>query len=136
MRRQLDPLDTLARSSLARDEEYDQILDDDFARASHDEETDLTFFPLAHSSYVIPYPFKGDSSLKYTQALDQTITPAELRITESLPLLDLSNRMDVLTALLTYYDYFLACLLCTELIIVTTKPVLVSQAENPPLSLA
>nr|GEY07816.1 hypothetical protein [Tanacetum cinerariifolium] len=103
MRRQLDPLDTLARSSLARDEEYDQILDDDFARASHDEETDLTFFPLAHSSYVIPYPFKGDSSLKYTQALDQTITPAELRITESLPLLDLSNQMDVLTALLTYY---------------------------------
>ncbi|GJS27751.1 hypothetical protein Tco_0488371 [Tanacetum coccineum] len=34
MRRQLDLLDTLARSALAHDEEYDQIPDDDFASAS------------------------------------------------------------------------------------------------------
>ncbi|GJS17355.1 putative reverse transcriptase domain-containing protein [Tanacetum coccineum] len=37
------------------------------------------------------------------------------------------------TALLSS-DYFLACLSCIELIAVTIKPVLDSQAENPPLS--
>ncbi|GJY81121.1 hypothetical protein Tco_0493872 [Tanacetum coccineum] len=39
--------DTLARSSLSRDEEYDQIHDDDFASASRGEEINLIFFPLA-----------------------------------------------------------------------------------------
>ncbi|GKC81413.1 hypothetical protein Tco_1137130 [Tanacetum coccineum] len=66
-RRCLDPLDTLARSALSHDAKYDQILEDDFATSSGGEEIDLTFFPLAPGPYVIPYPFKGDSSPLYTK---------------------------------------------------------------------
>ncbi|GJS80532.1 hypothetical protein Tco_0730413 [Tanacetum coccineum] len=56
MRRQLDPLDSLARSALARDVEYDQIPDDDFGTATRSEEIDLTLFPLAPGRYHMPYP--------------------------------------------------------------------------------
>ncbi|GKE60169.1 hypothetical protein Tco_1510536 [Tanacetum coccineum] len=83
---------------------YDQIPEDDFATASCGEEIDLTLFPLAPDPYIMHYPFEGDSSLEYTQqqrALDRTITPAELKKTESLLLLELLNRMSVLTTLLT-----------------------------------
>ncbi|GJX19352.1 reverse transcriptase domain-containing protein [Tanacetum coccineum] len=123
----LDPLDTLARSTLARDSEYDQIPEDDFATASRGEEIDLTFFPLSPGPYVIPYSFDGESYPPFTKqqwdgphlpennilcketfrdpnvfrkALDHTITPVELRRTESLLPLDLLNRVNVLSALL------------------------------------
>ncbi|GJW68754.1 hypothetical protein Tco_0123178 [Tanacetum coccineum] len=108
MRRQLDPLDSLARSALARDAEYDQIPDDDFSTATLGEEIDLTLFPLAPGPYHTPYPYEGVSSPLYTKeekALDQTITPAELRRTESLLPLELSNHVNILSALLVSHDY-------------------------------
>ncbi|GJZ30906.1 hypothetical protein Tco_0575953 [Tanacetum coccineum] len=94
------------------------------------EEVDLTLFPLAPGPYVMPYPFEGDSSPEYTQqqwdgphalednvscneifkdpdvcrrALDWTITLVELKRTESLLSSELSNWMNVLTALLASY---------------------------------
>ncbi|GKA92750.1 hypothetical protein Tco_0814675 [Tanacetum coccineum] len=88
VRRCLDPLDTLARSALARDSEYDQIPEDDFATASRGKEIDLTLFPLA------PGPYEG---------LDHTITHAELRRTESLLPLELVNSVSVLSALLVLH---------------------------------
>ncbi|GJZ16651.1 hypothetical protein Tco_0552774 [Tanacetum coccineum] len=115
---QMDPLDCLARSALVRDAEYDQILDDDFGTATRGEYIDLTLFPLSPGSYHMPYPYEGVSSPLYTReewngphapkriilckdifkdpnvckkALDRTITPAELRRTESLLPLELSN---------------------------------------------
>nr|GEU72472.1 hypothetical protein [Tanacetum cinerariifolium] len=130
-RRCLDPLDTLTRSALFRYAEYDQIPEDDFATASRGEEIDLTSFPLAPGPYVIPYPFESDSSPLYTKqqwdgshlpksnilckeifkdpdvcrrALDRTITHAELRKTESLLPLELSNRFNVLNALLVLME--------------------------------
>ncbi|GJR04250.1 hypothetical protein Tco_0527234 [Tanacetum coccineum] len=116
--------------ALSRYQEYDDSPEDDFAAASLGKEIDLTLFPLASSPYVMPYPFfdgEGSSSLEYTrQAWDgpyapednilckeifkdpdvcrkvfyQTITPAELKRTESLLSLQLSNQISVLTALL------------------------------------
>ncbi|GJZ02067.1 hypothetical protein Tco_0520028 [Tanacetum coccineum] len=71
----MDPLDFLARSALARDAEYDQILNDDFGTAT-----------------------RG-------KALDQTITSAEFRRTESLLPLELSNRVNVLSVLLVSHGY-------------------------------
>ncbi|GKC56654.1 hypothetical protein Tco_1084252 [Tanacetum coccineum] len=80
----------------------------------------------------MPYPYEGVSSPLYTReewngphapersilckdifkdpdvcrkALDQTITPAELRRTESLLPLELSNRVNVLSALLVSHGY-------------------------------
>ncbi|GJW36856.1 hypothetical protein Tco_0059776, partial [Tanacetum coccineum] len=88
MRHQLDPLDTLACSALPRDKEYDNIPNDGFA-ASRSEEINLTLFPLAPGS----------------RDLDQTITVAELRRTESLLLLELSNRFNVLSALLVSHGF-------------------------------
>ncbi|GJW34359.1 hypothetical protein Tco_0054391 [Tanacetum coccineum] len=108
-------------------EEYDEILEDDFATASRGEEIDLTFFPLAPGPYVIPYLFEGDSSPLYTKqkwdgpylpennilckdifrdpdvcrkALDRTVTLAELRMTESLLPLELSNCFNVLSTIM------------------------------------
>ncbi|GJX48985.1 hypothetical protein Tco_0275830 [Tanacetum coccineum] len=92
MRRRMDPLDCLACSTLARDAEYDQILDDDFGIATRGEEIDLTLFPLTPSPYHMPYPYEGLSSP--LKALDRTITPAKLRRTESLLPLELSNRVN------------------------------------------
>ncbi|GJS82965.1 hypothetical protein Tco_0749506 [Tanacetum coccineum] len=127
VRRFLDPLDTLARTALAHDSEYDQIPEDDFALSSCGDEIDLTLFPLALGPYVIPYPFDGNPSPPYSRqhldglhaskdnilakeifndpdvcrsALDCTITPAKLRRTESLLPLELVNRVNVLSALL------------------------------------
>ncbi|GJX01525.1 hypothetical protein Tco_0185438 [Tanacetum coccineum] len=127
MRRQLDPLDSLAYSALARDAEYDQILDNDFGTATRGEEIDLTLFPLAPGPYHMPNPYEGVSSPLHTKeewdmpyalesnilckdifkdpyvcrkALDQTITPVELKRTKSLIPLELSNRVNVLSALL------------------------------------
>ncbi|GKB50014.1 hypothetical protein Tco_0900767 [Tanacetum coccineum] len=98
VRRQMDPLDCLACSALGCDAEYDQIpnddFDDDFGTATRGEEIDLTLFPLAPGPYHMPYPYEGISSPLYTKeekALDRTITPAELRRTESLLPLELSN---------------------------------------------
>ncbi|GJV56740.1 hypothetical protein Tco_1457745 [Tanacetum coccineum] len=130
--RQVYLLDILARSALARDVEYDQILEDDFGSATHSEEINLTLFPLAPGSYHVPYPYEGVSSPLYTKkewdrpyisecnilckdifkdpdvrrkALDRTITPAELRRTKSLLPLELSNRVNVLSALLVSPGY-------------------------------
>ncbi|GJV72169.1 hypothetical protein Tco_1492164 [Tanacetum coccineum] len=103
MRRQMDPLDCLARSALAHDAEYDHIPDDDCGTATRGEEIDLTLFPLALGPYHMPYQYEGVSSP--LKALDQTITPAELRRTESLLPLELSNRVNVLSALLVSHGY-------------------------------
>ncbi|GJZ47851.1 hypothetical protein Tco_0601683 [Tanacetum coccineum] len=132
MRRQLDPLDSLARSALARDAKYDQIPDDDVGTATLGEEIDLTLFPLAPGPYHMPYPYEGvfsplynkqewdgphvsESNIScvdifkdpdvYRKALDRTITPAELRRTESLLPLELSNRVNDLSALLVSHGY-------------------------------
>ncbi|GJS83314.1 hypothetical protein Tco_0749855 [Tanacetum coccineum] len=128
MRRQMDQLDCLARSALARDAEYDQILDDDFGTATRGEEIDLTIFPLAPGPYHMPYPHEGVSSPLYTReewnrphapecnvlckdifkdpdvcrkALDRTITP------ESLLPLEFSNHVNVLSALWVSHCYVL-----------------------------
>ncbi|GKG09078.1 hypothetical protein Tco_0334910, partial [Tanacetum coccineum] len=62
MRRQLNLLDSLARSALACDAEYDQISVDDFGTATRGEEIDLTLFPPALGLYHMPYPYEGVSS--------------------------------------------------------------------------
>nr|GEV96387.1 hypothetical protein [Tanacetum cinerariifolium] len=132
MRCQMDPLDCLAWSALARDAEYDQIPDDDFGTATRGEEIELTLFPLAPGPYHMPYPYKGVSYPLYTReewngryasesnilykdifkdpnvcrkALDRTITSDELRRTESLLPLELSNRVNILSALLVSHGY-------------------------------
>ncbi|GJT25583.1 hypothetical protein Tco_0895520 [Tanacetum coccineum] len=108
MLRQLDLLDSLARSALDRVAEYDQILNDDFCTATRGEEINLTLFPLAPGPYHMPYPYQGVSYPLYTReekALDQTITPAELRRTKFLLPLELSNRGNVLSALLVSHGY-------------------------------
>ncbi|GJW46548.1 hypothetical protein Tco_0078194 [Tanacetum coccineum] len=123
----MDPLDALARSALSRDAEYDEIPKDDFGTATRSEEIELTMFPLAPGPYHMSYPYEGVSSPLYTKeewdgshapesnilckdifkdpdvcrkALDRTIILAELRRTESLLPLELSNRVNVLSALL------------------------------------
>ncbi|GJX62493.1 hypothetical protein Tco_0295393 [Tanacetum coccineum] len=132
MRRQMDSLDYLARSALVSDAEYDQISDDDFGTTTHGEEIDLMLFPLAPGPYHMPYPYEGVSSSMYTReewngrhapesnilckdifkdpdvcrkALDKTITPAKLRRTESLLPLELTNHVNVLSALLVSHGY-------------------------------
>ncbi|GJR03618.1 hypothetical protein Tco_0526602 [Tanacetum coccineum] len=132
VRRQMNPLDSLAHSALARDAEYDQIPEDDFGTVTRSEEIELTLFPLAPGPYHMPYPYEGVSSPLYTKeewggphapesnilckdifkdldvcrkALDQTITPAELRRAESLLPLEMSNRVNVLSALLVSHGY-------------------------------
>ncbi|GKE86374.1 hypothetical protein Tco_1560116, partial [Tanacetum coccineum] len=103
MQRQIDPLDCLDRSALVRDAEYDQIPDDDFGIATRVEEIDLTLFPLAHGPITCLTHMKDLEVCK--KALDQTITPAELRRIESLLPLELSNRMNVISALLVSHGY-------------------------------
>nr|GEV26376.1 ribonuclease H-like domain-containing protein [Tanacetum cinerariifolium] len=73
---------SLGGSALARDAEYDQIPDDDFDTATCGEEINLTL-----------------------KALDRTITPAKLRRTKYLLPLELSNRVNVLSALLVSHGY-------------------------------
>ncbi|GJR55613.1 hypothetical protein Tco_1406134 [Tanacetum coccineum] len=127
MRCQMDLLDALARNALSRDAEYDEIPKDDFGTATRSEEIELTLFPLAPGPYQMPYLYDDMSYPLYTKeewdeshalesnilcrdifkdpnvcrkALDLTITPAELKKTESLLRLELSNRVNVLSALL------------------------------------
>ncbi|GJT40753.1 hypothetical protein Tco_0940618 [Tanacetum coccineum] len=96
MRRQMNPLDALVRSALSRDAEYDEIPKDDFDTATRSEEIELTLFLLAPGPYHMSYPYEDVCR----KALDRTITPAELRRTESLLPLELSNRVNILSALL------------------------------------
>ncbi|GKF42407.1 hypothetical protein Tco_0125749, partial [Tanacetum coccineum] len=56
LRRQVDLLDFLAHSALARDVEYDQILEDDFGTATRAKEIDLTLFTLTPGPYQMSYP--------------------------------------------------------------------------------
>ncbi|GKG03447.1 hypothetical protein Tco_0311083, partial [Tanacetum coccineum] len=67
MLRQMDLLDCLARSALARDAEYDKILDDDFGTATSGEEIYLTPFPLALGPCHMPYLYEGVCSPLYTR---------------------------------------------------------------------
>nr|GEW29227.1 hypothetical protein [Tanacetum cinerariifolium] len=108
MQRQMDPLDCLTRSALARDAEYDKILGSDFGTVTRGEEIDLTRFPLALGPYHMPYLYESVSSpLNTKEEWDgpHTITPADLRRTESLLPLELSNRVNVLSALLVSHGY-------------------------------
>ncbi|GKA02475.1 hypothetical protein Tco_0675140 [Tanacetum coccineum] len=90
-------------SALARDAEYDQIPDDDFGTATHGEEIDLTLHNAPECSILCKDIFKDLDVCK--KALDRTITPAELRRTESLLLLELSNHVNVLSTLLVSHGY-------------------------------
>ncbi|GJR09069.1 hypothetical protein Tco_0791721 [Tanacetum coccineum] len=98
LRRQVNPLDSLVRSALACDVEYDQILEDDFGTATRGEEIDLTLFPLTTGPIRCLIPMKDLDVCR--KDLDQTITPALLKRTESLLPLDLANSFNVLSALL------------------------------------
>ncbi|GJT58932.1 hypothetical protein Tco_1002465 [Tanacetum coccineum] len=62
MWRQIDPLDSLARSALTRDVEYDQIPEDDFGIATRGEEIDLTLFPLTPGPYKMSYSYEDLSN--------------------------------------------------------------------------
>nr|GEY51657.1 hypothetical protein [Tanacetum cinerariifolium] len=86
MRRQMDPLDYLAHIALAREDEYDQILDDDFGTATH-----------------------GVSSLLYTREEWNIPHAPESNISckDIFKDLDLSNRVNVLSALLVSHGYAL-----------------------------
>ncbi|GKB41474.1 hypothetical protein Tco_0886416, partial [Tanacetum coccineum] len=114
------------------DVEYDQIPEDDFGTATRGEEIDLTLFPLTPGPYQMPYPYKGVYSPPYTKeewngphapednilckdifkdpdvcrkALDRTITLAELKRLSLCFQLDLSNRFNILSALLEKFDW-------------------------------
>ncbi|GKA50195.1 hypothetical protein Tco_0743268, partial [Tanacetum coccineum] len=109
-----------------------EILNDDFDTATHGKVIYLTLFPLAPGPYYMPYLYEGVSSPLYTKeewdgphapecnilcidifkdpdvcrrALDQTITPAKLRRTGYLLPLELSNHVNILSALLVSHGY-------------------------------
>nr|GEY94779.1 putative reverse transcriptase domain-containing protein [Tanacetum cinerariifolium] len=63
--------------------------DDDFGTTTRGEEIDLMLFPLSPGPYHMPYLHEGSGVCR--KALDQTITPAELRRTKSLIPLELLN---------------------------------------------
>nr|GEX89533.1 hypothetical protein [Tanacetum cinerariifolium] len=104
----MDPLDSLARSTLAHDVEYDQIPEDDFSIVTRGASSP----PYTKEEWNGPHApednilckdiFKDSNVCK--KALDQTFTPAELKRTKSLLPLDLSNRFNVLSALLVSYE--------------------------------
>ncbi|GKC51354.1 hypothetical protein Tco_1074099 [Tanacetum coccineum] len=75
-----------------------RIPDDDFGTATHGEEIDLTLFPLAPSPYHMPYPYEGVSSPLYTREEwnGRHALESELK---------LSNRVNVLSALLVSHGY-------------------------------
>ncbi|GJZ84291.1 hypothetical protein Tco_0649630 [Tanacetum coccineum] len=112
--------------------QYDEIPEDDFGTATRGEEIELTLFPLALGPYQMSYPYEGISSPLYTKeewdgphapesnvlckdifkdldvykkSLYQIVTPAELRRTESLLPLELSNRVNILSDLLLSHGY-------------------------------
>nr|GEV97124.1 hypothetical protein [Tanacetum cinerariifolium] len=109
IRRQMDPLDCLARSALAHDAEYDQIMDDDFGTATCGEEIDLTLFPLSPGPYHMPYPYEGVSSPLYTkEEYDGPHVPKSNILCKDIFKdleLELSNRVNVLSALLVSHGY-------------------------------
>nr|GEZ55323.1 hypothetical protein [Tanacetum cinerariifolium] len=66
--RKMDSLDSLPRSALACDVEYDQIPEvDNFGIATRGEEIDLTLFSLTSGPYQMSYPYEGASSPPYTK---------------------------------------------------------------------
>ncbi|GJW89002.1 hypothetical protein Tco_0164342 [Tanacetum coccineum] len=89
IRWQLDPMDMLARSALARDHEYNDIPDDDFSTATLGEEIDLTLFPLALGPYCMSYLFVDEANILTKEIfkdpdvckrdLDRTITPEKVK---------------------------------------------------------
>ncbi|GJY85002.1 hypothetical protein Tco_0499028 [Tanacetum coccineum] len=90
-------LDCLARSALSCNLKNDQIPEDDFGKAHAWRTIELdTIDPLAPGPYHMPYPYEGFGSDYYT---------TELRRTESLLPLELSNRVNVLSALLVSHGY-------------------------------
>nr|GEW28259.1 hypothetical protein [Tanacetum cinerariifolium] len=97
MQNQMDLLDCLARSALACDAEYDLIMDDDLAPL-------LVNRPHALERSILCKDIFKDSHV-CRKALDQTITPAELRRNESLHPLELSNHVNLLSALLVSHGY-------------------------------
>ncbi|GJR54917.1 hypothetical protein Tco_1405438 [Tanacetum coccineum] len=97
--RQMGSLDSLDRSALSRYVEYDQIPEDDFSTATCGEEIDLTLFPLTPEDNILCKDIFKDPNV-CRKALDRTITPAKLKRTESLLPLDLTNRFNILNALL------------------------------------
>ncbi|GJV28360.1 hypothetical protein Tco_1384808 [Tanacetum coccineum] len=83
---QAEVMDLLAQSALARDREYDNFL--------------MMTFPLATlEANILGKEIFKDPSICML-AFDRIVTLAELERTESMSLLQLSNRMDVLTAFL------------------------------------
>ncbi|GJY49445.1 hypothetical protein Tco_0439401 [Tanacetum coccineum] len=84
----------------ARDAEYDQILDDDFGTATH-EEWNGPYAP--ERSILCKDIFKDPDVCR--KDLDRTITPAELRRPKSLLPLELSNHVNVLSTLLVSHGY-------------------------------
>ncbi|GJW88614.1 hypothetical protein Tco_0163954 [Tanacetum coccineum] len=98
VRHQIDPLDSLAYSSLARDLEYDQIPKDNFGTATHGEEIDLIYFLLLLVPIRCLIHMKDSDICR--KALDRTITPVELKRIEPLLPLDLSNRFNFLSNML------------------------------------
>ncbi|GKC34025.1 hypothetical protein Tco_1046409 [Tanacetum coccineum] len=109
MRCQMDLLDCLACSALARDAEYDQIPDDDFGTVTRGVSSPLYTReewngPHASEHSILCKDIFKDLDV-CRKALNRTITPAELRRTESLIPLKLSNRVNVLSALLGSHGY-------------------------------
>nr|GEY26806.1 hypothetical protein [Tanacetum cinerariifolium] len=100
MRRQMDPLDSLAHSALSHDVEYDEIPEDDFGTATH---KGWDGSHATESNILCKDIFKDPDVCE--KDLDQTITPVELRRTDSLLPLELSSRVNVLNALLVSYGY-------------------------------
>nr|GEU56883.1 hypothetical protein [Tanacetum cinerariifolium] len=104
VRHRMDPLDSLACSALARDVEYDQIPEDDYGTATRGASSppytkeEWNGLHVSEDNILCKDIFKDPDV--YMKALDRTITPAELKRTESLLPLDLSNRFNVLSALL------------------------------------
>ncbi|GJR48812.1 hypothetical protein Tco_1316915 [Tanacetum coccineum] len=96
--RQMDPLDSLAHSALARDAEYDQILKDNFGTTTREEWNGRH----APEDNILCKDIFKDSDV-CRKALHWTITPTKLKRTESLLPLDLSNCFNVLSALLVSY---------------------------------
>nr|GFA31392.1 hypothetical protein [Tanacetum cinerariifolium] len=81
--------------------QMDEISDDDFGTTTRGEEIYLTLFTLAPGPYYMHYLYEDVCR----KALDRTITLAELMKTESLLPLELSNLVNVLSALLVSYGY-------------------------------
>nr|GEU81006.1 hypothetical protein [Tanacetum cinerariifolium] len=94
LRRQVDPLDSLARSALARDMSY--LYEGASSHPYTKEEWNGRHAP--EGNLLCKDIFKDTDVCR--KALDRTITPAKLKKTESLLSLDLENHFNVLSTLL------------------------------------